>query len=105
MRLLRPVVVGLSGLSLAIAIPAGSAAAADGMFSWLGPHGEPHYLRNPPDHRCFDMGQEARGARNGLRQPLVVYPQRRCKGAAMRLHPGQSAPSGAHFSSVIFNSR
>jgi hypothetical protein len=65
----------------------------------------PHFLQNPPDSKCFDMSQEARGARNGLRQPLVIYPRKRCKGTPTQLRPGQSTPSGEHFSSVIFNPR
>ncbi|WP_269857512.1 hypothetical protein [Streptomyces sp. RPT161] len=105
MRLFRPVVFGLSGLALAMAVPTGAAVAANGTFSWLGPHSQAHFLQNPPDNKCYDMGQEARGARNGLRQPLVTYPRKRCKGTPTHLRPGQSSPSGAHFSSVIFNPR
>ncbi|MFI2200097.1 hypothetical protein ACH47Z_04785 [Streptomyces sp. NPDC020192] len=104
MRLRRPLVAVLGGLALALTT-AGSALAADGMFVWVGPQGKAYYLENPPENKCLDMGQEARGARNAMKKPLVVYTQKKCKGAATRLAPGKSAPSGAHFASIVFNPR
>ncbi|MEV5510778.1 hypothetical protein [Streptomyces orinoci] len=104
MRLLRPLVVALGGLAL-VAATTTAATAANGTFAWVGPKGKAYAIQNPPDHKCYDMGQEARGAQNATRQPLIVYTQKKCKGSATRLAPGQSAPSGSHFASVIFNQR
>ncbi|MEU7638458.1 MULTISPECIES: hypothetical protein [unclassified Streptomyces] len=49
------------------------------------------------------MSQEARGARNSTKRPLAVYAGKSCRGHITHLAPGQSAPSGARFSSVMFN--
>ncbi|MFI9722188.1 hypothetical protein ACIHFE_21410 [Streptomyces sp. NPDC052396] len=102
MRLCRPLFVALAGLALLTAT-SGAAVAANGSFVWVGPKGKAYSIQNPPDHKCYDMGQEARGAQNATKQPLVVYTEKKCKGSAMRLKPGQSAPSGSRFASVIFN--
>lgn len=105
MRLFRPIVVSLGGLTLAMTMPAGAAVAANGTFAWVGPQGKAYVIQNPPDNKCFDMAQEARGAENATKKPLFTYTRKRCHGTMKRLAPGQSAPSDAHFSSVIFNSR
>ncbi|MFE6689386.1 hypothetical protein ACFVFQ_23285 [Streptomyces sp. NPDC057743] len=105
MRLIRPLAVGLGGLVLALALPAGTALASNGTFTWLGPGGKTFSLQNPPDNRCLDMSQEARGARNALKQPVAVYSGKRCTGQKTRLAPGKVAPSGARFASVVFNPR
>ncbi|MEU8546187.1 hypothetical protein [Streptomyces roseoverticillatus] len=102
MRILRPFVVVLAGLALAAA-GTGSAGAANGTFAWVGPQGRTYSIQNPPDNKCYDLGQEARGAHNATRQPVVVYSQKRCKGASTRLASGQAAPGRARFASVIFN--
>ncbi|MEU2060721.1 hypothetical protein [Streptomyces sp. NPDC013455] len=104
MRLCRPLAAVLGGVALVLTTT-GSALAADGTFVWVGPQGKAYALDNPPDNKCFDMAQEARGARNSTKKPLVVYTQKKCKGSATRLAPGKSAPSGARFASVIFNPR
>ncbi|MEV6809645.1 hypothetical protein ACH4NF_17080 [Streptomyces sp. NPDC017248] len=105
MRLRRPLAAVLGGLALLLTTTTGSAYAADGTFVWIGPKGKAYALENPPDHKCLDMAQEARGARNGTKKPLVVYTKKKCKGSARRLAPGRSAPSGARFASVVFNPR
>ncbi|WP_436719796.1 hypothetical protein [Streptomyces sp. URMC 127] len=104
MRILRPLVLALGGFALAVA-GTGDAVAANGTFAWVGPQGRTYSIQNPPDNKCYDLGQEARGARNATKQPVVVYSRKRCKGAATRLAPGQAAPSRARFASVIFNPR
>ncbi|MET9453014.1 hypothetical protein [Streptomyces cinerochromogenes] len=104
MRLCRPLAAVLGGLALALTTT-GSALAADGTFMWVGPQGKAYAIDSPPDNKCFDMGQEARAARNGTKKPLVIYTQKKCKGTALRLAPGRSAPAGTRFASVIFNPR
>ncbi|MEV4431418.1 hypothetical protein [Streptomyces sp. NPDC049555] len=105
MRLCRSLAVVLGGLALVTTTTAGTATAASGTFAWVGPKNKAYSIQNPPDNKCFDMGQEARGAQNATKGPVVVYSDKRCKGSATRLAPGQSAPSGAHFASVVFNPR
>ncbi|MFB7632170.1 hypothetical protein ACFC0M_14625 [Streptomyces sp. NPDC056149] len=105
MRLFRPLAVGLGGLALALTLPAGAALASNGTFTWLGPGGKAYSLQNPPDNRCLDMSQEARGAHNALKQPAAVYSGKRCRGHETQLAPGTVAPSGARFASVVFNPR
>ncbi|MCL3997789.1 hypothetical protein [Streptomyces lavenduligriseus] len=100
----RPLAAVLGGLVLALTAT-GSALAVGGTFAWTGPQGKTYSIQNPPDNKCFDMAQEARGARNATKKTLVVYTQKRCKGTATRLAAGKSAPSGARFASVIFNPR
>ncbi|MEV8556840.1 hypothetical protein AB0478_10335 [Streptomyces sp. NPDC051917] len=51
------------------------------------------------------MAQEARGAGNATKKPLVVYSRKRCKGSALRLAPGKAAPIDAPFASVVFDPR
>ncbi|MEW2511419.1 hypothetical protein [Streptomyces sp. NPDC046870] len=104
MRLRRQLAAVLGGVALALSAT-GSALAAEGTFVWVGPHGKAYAIDNPPDHTCLDMAQEARGARNGTRKPLVVYPKKGCRGPALRLAPGRSAPANARFASVVFNPR
>lgn len=104
MRLRRPLVAVLGGLALALTTT-GTALAANGTFIWVGPQGKAYALDNPPARKCLDMEQEARGARNATKKPLVVYTQKKCKGSATRLVPGQAAPSGARFASVVFDPR
>ncbi|MCE0447973.1 hypothetical protein LT493_41685 [Streptomyces tricolor] len=104
MRLCRPLAAVLGGLALALTTT-GSALAADGTFIWVGPQGKAYSIAGPPDNKCFDMAQEARAARNATKKPLVIYAQKKCKGTALRLAPGRSAPSGTRFASVIFNPR
>ncbi|MEU3859959.1 hypothetical protein AB0F03_21745 [Streptomyces sp. NPDC028722] len=104
MRLCRPLAAVLGGLTLALTA-AGPALAVDGTFTWVGPHGKAYAISDPPGHRCFDMAQEARGAHNGTKKPLVVYTRKKCKGTALRLAPGRSARAGAHFASVVFDPR
>ncbi|MGW2462033.1 hypothetical protein ACWC2M_23830 [Streptomyces sp. NPDC001761] len=103
-RLCRQLAAVLGGVALALSAP-GSALAADGTFLWVGPRGKAYAIDNPPDHRCLDMAQEARGAHNGTRKTLVVYPEKGCRGTARRLAPGRSAPANARFASVVFNPR
>ncbi|MFF5438171.1 hypothetical protein [Streptomyces achromogenes] len=100
----RPLAAVLGGLALALTAT-GSALAVDGTFTWTGPGGKAYSIQNPPDDKCFDMAQEARGARNATKKTLVVYTGKRCKGTATRLAPGKSAPGGARFASVVFNPR
>ncbi|WP_030340579.1 MULTISPECIES: hypothetical protein [unclassified Streptomyces] len=104
MRLRRPLAAVLGGLALAMTT-AGPALAADGTFLWIGPQGKAYALDSPPERKCLDMAQEARAARNATKKPLVVYSQKKCKGSALRLAPGHSAPGGTRFASVIFNPR
>ncbi|CAM5681482.1 hypothetical protein SCANM63S_05986 [Streptomyces canarius] len=104
MRLCRPLAAVLGGLALALTTT-GSALAADGTFVWIGPQGTAYAIDNPPDGKCLAMAQEARGARNGTKKPLVVYTKKRCKGSASRLAPGRSAPANARFASVVFDPR
>jgi hypothetical protein len=103
-RLCRPLAAVLGGLALVLT-GTGSALAADGTFAWIGPQGKAYAIENPPDNKCLDMAQEARGARNGTKQPLVVHTKKKCKGTALRLAPGRSAPADARFASVVFNPR
>ncbi|MCZ0208485.1 hypothetical protein [Streptomyces achromogenes] len=100
----RPLAAVLGGLALALTA-AGSALAVDGTFAWTGPEGKAYSIQNPPDDKCFDMAQEARGARNATKKTLVVYTEKRCKGKATRIAPGKSAAGSAPFASVIFNPR
>ncbi|MEV4440959.1 hypothetical protein AB0K09_18460 [Streptomyces sp. NPDC049577] len=102
MRLIRPAVVALSGLALALSLPAGAALAAKGPFTWVGPKGKPFFVENPPDGRCLDMSQEAHGPHNGTGTTATVYTKKKCKGEALHLKPGQQAPRSASFSSVRF---
>ncbi|MFF8731846.1 hypothetical protein ACF073_36030 [Streptomyces sp. NPDC015171] len=104
MRLCRPLAAVLGGLALTLTV-AGSALAVDGSFLWVGPKGKAYAIDSPPDNRCLDMAQEARGARNATKKTLVVYSQKKCKGSQRRLAPGKSAPADARFASVIFNPR
>lgn len=104
MRLCRPLAAVLGGLVLAVTATA-PALAAGGTFTWLGPHGKAYVITDPPSHRCFDMAQEARGAHNGTRKPLVVFTRKKCKGAALRVAPGRSAPARARFASIVFDPR
>jgi hypothetical protein len=104
MRLCRPLAVALGGLALA-AITTGPAAAAQGSFVWLGPKGKAYAIENPPDRKCLDLAQEARGPQNATKKALVVYSKQKCKGTARRIAPGQSAPGNVHFGSVVFNPR
>ncbi|MGW1596939.1 hypothetical protein [Streptomyces sp. SCL15-4] len=105
MRLYRRPLAAVLGTLALVLTATGSALAADGTFAWIGPEGKAYGIQNPPDRKCFDMAQEARGARNGTKKPLVVYTQKRCKGTATRLAPGKAAPAGARFASVVFNPR
>ncbi|QZL09238.1 hypothetical protein K2224_31650 (plasmid) [Streptomyces sp. BHT-5-2] len=105
MRLFHPITIGLSSIALALALPAGTALASNGKFAWMGPKGQSYFLQNPPNSKCLNMSQEARGPRNNTKQPLAVYAGKRCTGKATRLAPGKAAPSGTHFASVIFNPR
>ncbi|MBL1082588.1 hypothetical protein JK359_11455 [Streptomyces actinomycinicus] len=104
MRLRRPLAAVFGGLALVLATT-GSALAADGTFTWIGPQGKGYAISDPPDNKCFDMAQEARDAHNATKKPLVVYTKKKCKGTALRLAPGRSAPRGARFASVVFNPR
>ncbi|MEU0968957.1 hypothetical protein ABZ357_27365 [Streptomyces sp. NPDC005917] len=104
MRLSRPLTAALGGLALAV-ITIGPAAAADGSFVWLGPKGKAYAIQSPPDRKCLDMAQEARGAQNATKKALVVYSKKKCKGTAHRIAPGHSAPSSIRFASVVFNPR
>ncbi|MEV6764381.1 hypothetical protein AB0N16_27810 [Streptomyces sp. NPDC051105] len=104
MRLSRPIAAVLGGLALAV-ITIGPAAAADGTFVWVGPKGKAYAIQNPPDRRCLDLAQEARGPQNATKKALVVYSKQKCKGTALRIAPGHSAPRSVPFASVIFNPR
>ncbi|MBB5121801.1 hypothetical protein AF335_09110 [Streptomyces eurocidicus] len=105
MRLPRPVIAALTGLTLALALPTGTALAAKGTFSWVGPKGKPFYVDNPPDSKCLTMSQEARAAHNGTAVPATVYKGKKCNGTAQHLAPGAQAPRGSTFASVKFGSR
>ncbi|MEV5842592.1 hypothetical protein AB0M32_11545 [Streptomyces sp. NPDC051985] len=104
MRLCRPLAVALGGLALA-AITMGPAAAAEGSFVWVGPKGKAYAIQNPPDRKCLEMAQEARGPQNATKKALVVYSKAKCKGTARRIAPGHSASGNVHFASVVFNPR
>ncbi|MFJ9708890.1 hypothetical protein [Streptomyces sp. NPDC101234] len=104
MRLSRPLAVTLGGLALAV-ITMGPASAAQGSFVWVGPKGTAYAIQNPPDRKCLDMAQEARGPQNSTKKALVVYSKQKCKGTARRLGPGHSAPGSVRFASVVFNPR
>ncbi|GHC74004.1 hypothetical protein [Streptomyces cinnamoneus] len=103
MRLFRTVVAAFGGLLLSASLTTGSAVASDGQFVWAGPKGKPYSVQNPPDHKCLDMGQEARAPHNFTKKPLVVYSGKKCKGTATQLEPGRKAGSNLSFGSVIFN--
>ncbi|MER5527431.1 hypothetical protein ABT075_23020 [Streptomyces sp. NPDC002677] len=104
MRLSRPLTAALGGLVLAV-VTIGPAAAADGSFVWVGPQGKAYAIQNPPERKCLDMAQEARGPQNATKKALVVYSKQKCKGTALRVPAGHSAPSSVHFASVVFNPR
>ncbi|MFF7727132.1 hypothetical protein [Streptomyces sp. NPDC008001] len=104
MRILRPLALAFGGLALAVA-GTGDAIATSGRFAWVGPQGRTYSIQNPPDNKCYDLGREARGARNATKQPVVVYTRKKCKGDPTRLAPGQAAPSRARFAGAIFNPR
>ncbi|WP_275467178.1 hypothetical protein [Streptomyces noursei] len=103
MRPFHRIALGVSSFALALSLPAGVAAAASGSFAWVGPNGKTYALKNPPENKCLDMSQAARGARNATKKPLAVYNGKRCRGHFTQLAPGQAAPAGARFASVIFN--
>ncbi|MFE3654533.1 MULTISPECIES: hypothetical protein [unclassified Streptomyces] len=103
MRPFHRITIGLSSIALSLVLPAGTAVATSGTFGWVGPKGKTYSLQNPPDRKCLNMSQEARGARNSTKRPLAVYAGKSCRGHITHLAPGQSAPSGARFSSVMFN--
>ncbi|MFI9201553.1 hypothetical protein [Streptomyces sp. NPDC053048] len=103
MRLFRNAVVAvLGGLLLAASLPTGSSAAEGGGFAWVGPKKKPYFVATLPENKCMSMEQEASGARNYMKKPLEVYPQKNCKGKAVRLAPGQDN-GGAAFRSVKYN--
>ena len=104
MRFTRTLTAALGGLALAV-ITTGPAAAADGSFVWVGPKGRAYVIQNPPERRCLDMAQEARGPQNSTKKALVVYSKKKCKGTAVKIAAGHSAPGSAHFASVVFNPR
>ncbi|MEU5303104.1 hypothetical protein ACH4YO_30515 [Streptomyces noursei] len=105
MRLFHPITIGLGSIVLALALPAGTALAATGKFGWVGPKGRPYFIQNPPNSKCLTMSQEARAPHNSTKQTVAVYSGKHCDGRVTRLAPGKSAPSGTHFSSVVFNPR
>ncbi|MEV5597137.1 hypothetical protein [Streptomyces sp. NPDC052496] len=102
MRVFRPVVVALAGLTFASTLFMGEATAAKGSFIWLGPKGRSYLVENPPNGRCLTMGQHARGGHNATKTPAVLFSGKKCKGRATPLAPGKKAPSSATFSSVRF---
>ncbi len=102
MRVLRPVVVALAGLTFAATLPMGEAFAAKGSFIWLGPKGRPYLVENPPNGRCLTMGQHAQAPRNATKTPAVLFPGKKCKGRPIPLAPGKQAPRSTTFSSVRF---
>ncbi|MER5794397.1 hypothetical protein [Streptomyces sp. NPDC001980] len=104
MRLLRPLAVALGGLALTV-ITMGPASAADGTFVWVGPKGKAYAIQNPPDRKCLEMAQEARGPQNATKKALVVYSRAKCKGTQHRVAPGHSASGSVRFASVVFNPR
>ncbi|MER6226427.1 hypothetical protein ACWDFR_23115 [Streptomyces sp. 900105755] len=104
MRLLRPLAVALGGLALTV-ITVGPASAADGTFVWVGPKGKAYAIQNPPDRKCLDMAQEARGPQNATKKTLAVYSKAKCKGTEHRIAPGRSASGSVRFASVVFNPR
>ncbi|MFI1255544.1 hypothetical protein ACH4U6_17450 [Streptomyces netropsis] len=103
MRLFRIGVAAIGGLALSASLATTSAVAAGGHFIWEGPKGKIYSVQNPPDHKCLDMGQGARAPHNETKKALVVYSNKKCKGTATRLAPGQHAARNLAFSSVIFN--
>ncbi|MFI1968575.1 hypothetical protein BLA24_05830 [Streptomyces cinnamoneus] len=103
MRLFRTAATALGGLLLAVSLPAATAAAANGQFIWEGPKGKIYFVKNPPEGKCFSMGQEAHAARNETQKPLAVYANKGCKGKQLRLSPGEHAPRDRSFASVMFN--
>ncbi|MER6463283.1 hypothetical protein AB0D30_04910 [Streptomyces sp. NPDC048409] len=104
MRFTRPLAAALGGLALAV-LTIGPAAAADGSFVWVGPKGKAYAIQSPPERKCLDMAQEARGPQNSTKKALVVYSKKKCKGTALRIASGHSAPGSVHFASVVFNPR
>ena len=104
MRLCRPLAVALGGLALAV-ITMGPASAAEGTFVWVGPKGKAYAIQNPPDRKCLEMAQEARGPQNATKKALVVYSKAKCKGTAHRIAPGHSASGKVHFAILVFNPR
>ena len=102
MRLIRPAAAALLGLTLTLAAHTGTAHAAKGPFTWLGPKNKPFFVENLPDGRCFTMSQQAHGAHNGTATPAVIFTGKQCTGTALRLAPGRQAPRTMAFSSVRF---
>lgn len=103
MRLFRTGVAVFGGLVLSVSLATSSAVAAEGQFAWVGPKGKVYSVQNPPDHKCLDMGQEAREPHNLTKRPLAVYSNKKCKGAAARVEPGRHGGQGLKFASVLFN--
>ncbi len=103
MRVFRTAAAALGGLLLAVSPLAGTAVAVDGQFVWQGPKGKPYSIQNPPNNKCYDMGQEARAAQNFTKGPLAVFAKKKCQGAKRLLAPGQKTGPKDAFQSVIFS--
>ncbi|MFH8411399.1 hypothetical protein ACH4FX_42585 [Streptomyces sp. NPDC018019] len=102
MRVFRPAVVALAGLTFATTLSMGEAFASKGSFIWLGPDNKSYVIANPPNSRCLTMQQRARGARNETNAPAVLFSGKKCNGRPTPLAPGKHAPRSAAFSSVRF---
>lgn len=100
MRLVRPVLAALAGLTLVLTFPM-EAAAAKGPFTFQS-GGRPFFVQDPPDGKCFTMSQGAKSPHNGTGGPATVFSGKKCSGTPTRLAPGKEGPKGLSFSSVRF---
>ncbi|MFC0842953.1 hypothetical protein ACFH04_04240 [Streptomyces noboritoensis] len=101
MRLIRPFAVALVGLSFALTVPAGTAVAAKGPFTFQS-GGRPYFVENLPDGKCFTMSQAASSPHNGTGSAATVFAGKQCKGKATKIAAGKQGPKGLRFSSVRF---
>ncbi|WP_371649468.1 MULTISPECIES: hypothetical protein [unclassified Streptomyces] len=101
MRLIRPFVVSLVGLSVALTVSAGTAVAAKGPFTFQSA-GRPYFVQDLPDGKCFTMSQASSSPHNGTGSPATVFAGKQCKGKATKIAAGQKAAKGLRFFSVRF---
>lgn len=102
MRIFRVAAAAFGGLALSVTLATTPALAAAGHFIWVGPSGKAYSIQNPPDRRCFTMGEAAKAPRNQTKKSLTVYAGKKCSGKATHLKAGRRAGNNVTFRSVMF---